>query len=54
MTCDKPDFNESVKQERRQWTQVKLADTYGYEELMEIAWLAYTNLTDDGQWKVKR
>ena len=53
LSCDDKEFADTIKDERRKWTQGKLGTSYTYRELMDLGRLTYNNLLDEGSWNSK-
>ena len=50
LSCDDKEFADTIKDERRKWTQGKLGTSYTYRDLMDLGRLTYNNLLDEGSW----
>ena len=45
--CANTEFVESIKDEKRKWTQGKLPPTYDYRDLLELGRVTFNNITQD-------
>ena len=53
LSCKERDFVDTVKDERRKWTQGKLGLKYLYRELMDLWRWTYSNILDEYLWNAK-
>jgi hypothetical protein len=52
--CANSEFVESIKDEKRKWTQGKLPPMYDYRDLLELGRVTYNNISqDDEGWNTK-
>merc|ERR1740124_2039321 len=53
LASDNTEFVDTIKNERRRWTQGKLGADYTYLDLMELGRLTYNNLIEKDSWNGK-
>lgn len=53
LSCNDAEFVDTIKDERRKWTQGKLGPAYSYRDLMDLGRLAYNSLVDEESWSTK-
>ena len=52
LLCNDEELNETIKDEKRRWTQGKLGASYSYMDLIDLVCITYNNLESDTSWTV--
>ena len=51
LNCPDAEFVDTIKFEKRKWTQGIQKEEYSFRDLLELGRLTYNNLVQDGTWK---